>query len=240
MEELAPGFDQLTTKAVDGAQRMAQRSNLEQRANESIELKKIKEAKDPKSASIKQMKQNFDMAREVQADFAKKDKDLQKRKEKARRKCTKFKLHPLFKDSLKLIALPPVGGSCEEWEACLETIKTELGSFKAIETLWEYMAWICGGIEGLSRAYPEIFGNINLSKPYSLEQLMRDPRVHKKLEQEATELSILYDEWLTSRAEMRFVKGLAVVVKELAMQNAIAGTKSVSPEELGRQQPKAN
>lgn len=234
MEDLAPGFDKLTTNAVDGAVKQAQRQELEKRADQSIELKKIKDTKDPKPKSIKVMKEGLAMAKDVQAEMVKRDKDLNKRKEKARIKCTKFKTHALFKEQLKLIALPPAGASCEEWEACLETIKAELGSQKAVETLWEYMAWLCGGLEGLSKAYPELFGGLNLSNPHSLEAVMRDPRVHKKLESEATELSILYDEWLSSRAEMRFLKGIAAVCKDIAMANAIAANQKVSAEELGR------
>lgn len=234
MEDLAPGFDKLTTNAVDGAVKHAQRQELEKRADQSIELKKIKDTKDPKPKSIKTMKEGLAMAKDVQAEMVKRDKDLNKRKEKARIKCTKFKTHALFKEQLKLIALPPAGASCEEWEACLESIKAELGSQKAVETLWEYMAWLCGGLEGLSKAYPEMFGGLNLSNPHSLEAVMRDPRVHKKLESEATELSILYDEWLSSRAEMRFLKGIAAACKEVAMANAIASNQKVSAEELGR------
>lgn len=234
MEDLAPGFEKLTTNAVDSAVKTAHREDLEKRADESIQLKKIKDAKDPKPKSIKTMKEGLAMAKDVQQEMVKRDKDLNKRKEKARRKCTKFKNHPLFKDTLKLIALPAVASGCEEWEACLETIKTELGSQKAVETLWEYMAWLCGGLEGLSRAYPEVFGGINLSSPVSIEALMRDKRVQAKLEAEATELSILYDEWLTSRAEMRFIKGIAAIAKDVAMANAGAANAKVSSEELGR------
>jgi hypothetical protein len=234
MEELAPGFDKLTTGAIDGAVKQAQRQDLEKRADESIQLKKIKETKDPKPKSIKTMKEGLAMAKDVQGEMVKRDKDLNARKEKARRKCTKFKNHPLFQAQLKLVGLPPVAASCEEWEACLETIKTELGSQKAVENLWDYMAWICGGLEGLSKAYPDIFGGVNLSNPISLGNVMKDPQVHKRMEQEAAELAILYDEWLSSRAEARFVKGMLAVVKDVAMLNAQHSNARVSAEELGR------
>lgn len=234
MEDLAPGFDKLTTNAVDSAVKSAQREKLEDRADESIQLKRIKEQKDPKPKSIKTMKEGLAMARDIQSDMLKRDKDLNKRKEKARRRCAKFKNHVLFKEQLKLIALPPVSASCEEWEATLESIKSELGSQKAVENLWNYMAWLCGGLEGLSKTYPEMFGGLNLTNPVSLQALMKDPRVHKKLEAEAAELSILYDDWLTSRAEMRFINGLLEVAKDVAFHNAQAANAQVGAEELGR------
>lgn len=237
-----PGFDKLTTQAVQQKVSLEKQIKLEERAQESIALKKEKEKidpkpiKQPKNMSIKGMKDTMELQKQITQELSKDNRALMKRKEDARRRVIKFKTNETLGPFLKNIKEPLVSASHEEWEACLSQIKSELGSRNALRSFWEYVTMLCGSIEGAVIMYPAFFQGINLSYPISITALVSSDKVQQRLNNEANELSILYDNWLSSSAEFRFLRGFADIIKEVALANKAARAASTvkPPSSLAR------
>lgn len=220
-----PGFDKLTTQAVENQSKANEQAKLESQVDTNLKRKEIKEKKEGKMTMPSLMgaaKQNEAMREIVNKQDALK---YEKRRKEVVRKVKKYKKNSFFKDILKDVPMPREGATLEEWIDTHEEIKSVMGSADAVEQLWAHIQQVTDALVMFSLAKPGWFRGKNFTAPQNLSFVIRQPETRQKLAKEVEELAIEYDKWLSRRVELRFLMAYVGVALQTAQYNEMMTQK---------------
>jgi hypothetical protein len=229
------GASRLTKAGAAQSERLDTTKRLAESVEQSEQKKFMKQTRQPKAKPAKLSA--AEVMRYAKQQTAEDKKKLTAEKARVMRMCGRYKQkfgekYGLTKTQWKD---PAVSAPIEEWQAHLDSLKSEIASKNAVPTFQNYWQFIARGIQTVYRMQPEMF--IDPLQPgthmdlTNLDQVLTSPYFFQQIDDEMNEIIIQYPFLFESGPIRRLLSATANVVLTVNMKNKSSeNVKTEEPE----------